>query len=132
MTYAPKWLLVLRQACFLQRGADVRDALLGVGQSRGFFWVLLGFKHDPAGIALKLVEHRDIVDRAVARHGVDAELLALPQDPIEEAPIAGVGFAHLRLAHVLAVHMADARTIGARQPGGISAAPARMAGVEKQ
>src|ERR1700679_4367548 len=112
MTYAPKSLLVLRQARFLQRGADVRDALLGVGQSRGFFWGLLGFEHDPARIALKLVEYRHIVDRAVARHGVDAELLALPQDRIEEAPVAGVGLAHFRLAHVLAMHEPDARTVG--------------------
>src|SRR6202142_4712984 len=102
MTYAPKRLLVLRQARFLPDGADVRDPLPGVGQSRGFFWVLLGFEHDPARIALKLVEYRHIVDRAVARHGVDAELLALPQDRIESQPIAGAGFAHLRLSHVLA------------------------------
>ena len=41
-------------------------------------------------------------------------------------------FAHLRFAHVLAVDMADARPIGARERRRIGAAPARMAGVEQE
>src|SRR5271163_4725584 len=104
----------LHQPHLLQRAADMRDALLGVGQGGRFLRVLLGFKHHPAGIAGKLPEHRGVVDHAIARRGIDAELLSHAQDRIEEAQVAGVRFAHLSLAHVLAVDVTDPRPIGAR------------------
>ena len=66
----------LRQPRLLERRADMRDALLRVGQGGRFLRVLLGFEHDPSGIARKLFEDRRVVDHAVARHGIDAELLA--------------------------------------------------------
>ena len=44
----------------------------------------------------------------------------------------GVRLFHLRLAHVLAMDMADAARVAARERGGVGAAPGRMAGVEQQ
>src|SRR5450631_3350943 len=112
----------LSQPTFAERRLQMCDALLRISERRGLLRVLLGFEHHPAGITAQFLEDADIVDDAVARHGIDAEFGALAENRIEETPVAGARFFHFRLAHILAMDVADAGPVTPRQRGGVGAA----------
>src|ERR1700722_12500269 len=108
------------------------DAALRVGKRRRLLRVLLGFEHDPAGVAPQFLEDCDIVDDSIARHSIDAEVRALAEDRIKEAPVAGLRLLHLLISYVLAMDVADAGLITPRKIGWVCAAPGRVTGVEEK
>src|SRR5579872_3889197 len=125
-------LLCLTESAFFQCRAQMRDALLGVGQGRRFLRILLRFQDSPAGIAVQFLEDRNVIDDAVAGYSIDAEIRAFAEDRIQKTPVAGYCLVHLLLAYVLAMNMGDPRFIAPRQIARISAAPSRMARIEQK
>src|SRR6185295_19814764 len=111
------WLLRMRAEALQQPGiaeitAQVLVSQLRAGQRIRSCRVLLGLDHDPARIAGKRAENRRIIDAAVARHGENAR-----DHGIEEAQSLAPRVRHHAGAHVLGMHVADARAMAPREHG---------------
>lgn len=91
--------------------------------------ILLGLNHQPTVVTGggERCQHSGEADTAVARDGENAI-----EDRVEEASVARLYTAEHVGPHILAMHMADAAGVAARDGGRVGVGESQMPGIEQQ
>ena len=107
----------------------MQEAAAGIHQGRCLGRVLLCLDNKPAAVIRRLQrdEHCAEIDPAVTRHGEDAI-----KHGVEKALIGGASACQHTRPDVLAVDMADARSMPPCDIGRVGAGKGQMPGVEQQ
>jgi hypothetical protein len=107
----------------------MHKAAAGIGQRRRPAGVLLRFDNQPAAVtrSLERSEHRREIDHAVAPHSENAV-----EHGVEKAHIGHASARQHTWPDILAVDMADARSMPPCDIGRVGAGKGQMPGVEQQ